>query len=153
MSEAPGSGPVPDLGGLQVSLRRAVQTAIRSRSGPHGLSVEEFAVLNALRQRGPSPVSRVARALNYDPPSVSRHAYRLTESGLILSERSSSDRRVVMLSLTDRGAALALEISEGVDEVYGDLVAGAAPDEIDGFVKTIQRIRENFQRIREREEQ
>ena len=153
MSEAPGTDPVPDLGELQVSLRRAVRTVILSCSDPYGLSVEEFALLNALRLGGPNPVSRVARALNFDPPSVSRNAYRLTESGLIVSERSSSDRRVVMLSLTDRGAAIAQEIDECVGEAYGDLVAGADPDEIDGFVKTIQRIRENFQRIREREEQ
>ncbi len=142
----------PDLGGLQVTLRRAVQTAIRSCSGPHGLSVEEFAVLNALRARGPHSISQVARALNYDPPSVSRYAYRLTEEGLLESERSSSDRRVVILSLTERGAALAREINECVEDAYGDLIVGAGPDELEGFVNTIQRIRENFQRLRDRED-
>ena len=152
MAEAPGGDAVPDLGELQVALRRAVRTAIRSCSEPHGLSVEEFALLNALRMGGPNPVSRVARALNFDPPSVSRNAYRLTEDGLIASERSSTDRRVVMLSLTDRGAATAREIDECVGKAYGDLVAGAAPGEIDGFVKTIQHIRENFRRIWERED-
>ena len=146
MAEAPGGDAVPDLGELQVALRRAVRTAIRS------CSVEEFALLNALRMGGPNPVSRVARALNFDPPSVSRNAYRLTEDGLIASERSSTDRRVVMLSLTDRGAAIAREIDECVGKAYGDLVAGAAPGEIDGFVKTIQHIRENFRRIWERED-
>lgn len=147
MPGTPAPGDVPDLGALQVSLRRAVQTAIRSCSDPHGLSVEEFAVLNALRARGPHSVSQVARALNYDPPSVSRYAYRLTEDGLLESERSSSDRRVVILSLTGRGAALAQEINECVEEAYGGLVAGAGPGELDGFVKTVQRIRENFQRM------
>lgn len=142
----------PDLGGLQVTLRRAVQTVIRAHSEPHGLSVEEFAVLNALRARGPHSVSQVARALNYDPPSVSRYAFRLTEEGLLESERSSSDRRVVVLSLTDRGAAIAREINEDVELAYSELVAGAAADELDGFVRTIQRIRENFQRIRDRED-
>ena len=145
--EAPSAGSVPDLGALQVALRRSVQSAIRRHSEPHGLTVEEFAVLNALRARGPSPVSQVARALNYDSTSVSRSAFRLTEQGVLDSERSDEDRRVVILSLTDRGDMVVREIAEGVDDTYRQLLLGVSPDELDGFVNTIEIIRANFQSL------
>ncbi|MCY3655769.1 MAG: MarR family transcriptional regulator [Chloroflexi bacterium] len=144
-NDAPHAGRVPDLGALQVALRRSVQSAIRRHSEPHGLTVEEFAVLNALRARGSGSVTQVARALNYDSTSVSRSAFRLTEQGLLNSERSSTDRRVVVLSLTDRGDAAVREMVEGVDDVYRQLLAGASPDDLEGFVKTIETIRTNFQ--------
>ncbi|MYD64837.1 MAG: MarR family transcriptional regulator [Chloroflexi bacterium] len=143
--ETPGSGEVPDLGGLQVSLRRSVLTSIRRHTEPRGLSVEEFGVLSALRARGPGSVTRLARALNYDPTSVSRSAFRLTEQGLLNSDRSEEDRRVVVLSLTDRGEATVREIAEGIEDTYRRLLAGSSPDDIDGFVHTIQLIRANFQ--------
>ena len=143
--ETPGADHVPDLGALQVSLRRSVLSLIRRHAEPHGLTVEEFGVLNALRVRGPGSVTRLARALNYDSTSVSRSAFRLTEEGLLNSERSEADRRVVVLSLTDRGDATVREIVEGVDDAYRQLLAGASRRDIDGFVKTIERIRANFQ--------
>ncbi len=102
-------------------------------------------MLNALRARGSGSVTQVARALNYDSTSVSRSAFRLTEQGLLNSERSSTDRRVVVLSLTDRGDAAVREMVEGVDDVYRQLVAGTSADDLEGFVKTIETIRTNFQ--------
>ncbi|MCY4615506.1 MAG: MarR family transcriptional regulator [Chloroflexi bacterium] len=145
VDDAPDADRVPDLGGLQVALRRAVQTTIRAQTEPHGLTVEDFGVLNALRARGPGSVRQVARALNYDPTRVSRCAFRLTEEGLLNSERSSQDRRIVTLSLTDRGEALVREMNTGVEDAYRQLLVGSTADDIDGFVNTIQRIRTNFQ--------
>lgn len=145
----PDAADVPDLGALQVSLRRSVLTSIRRRTETRGLSVEEFGVLSALQARGPGSVTRLARALNYDSTSVSRSAFRLTEQGLLNSDRSEEDRRVVVLSLTDRGEATIREILEDVEDLYRELLAGLSPRQVDGFVKTIERIRANFQSMDE----
>ena len=144
VDDAPDADRLPDLGGLQVSLRRAVHVTIRGLADPHGLTVEDFGLLNAIRIRGPGSIRQLARALNYDPTSVSRQAFRLTEEGLLNSERSSEDRRIVTLSLTERGATLTRDINEQVEDSYRQLLDGSNPDDLEGFVNTIQRIRTNF---------
>ena len=141
----------PDLGALLVSFRRSVQTTARARIEPFGVSMEEFAMLNALRAGGPNSVTRLAHALNYEPGRVGRDAHRLTQEGLLRSRRPRSDRRIIELRLTPRGEEIAAEIGGLLDDAYAELLRGSSAEDVELLVEMMGRVRANYQRMRDAE--
>ncbi|MFB2580855.1 MarR family winged helix-turn-helix transcriptional regulator [Herbiconiux sp. P15] len=66
---------------------------------------QEF-VLMLLWQRSPQSQSDLTRQLMVEPPTMAKALTRLENLGLVSRERSTEDRRVLLVSLTDAGKAL-----------------------------------------------
>jgi DNA-binding MarR family transcriptional regulator len=72
--------------------------------GKYGLTTEQFSVLAAVKSRGGSlKPSELAQILARSPNSVSMLVDRMVKAGLVRRTRDRSDRRVVNVSLTDKG--------------------------------------------------
>ena len=72
--------------------------------GEYKLSAERYAVLVTIRYFGGSAKpSEVARWLQRSPNSVSMIADRMAKAGLIKRARDKSDRRIVHLTISDKG--------------------------------------------------
>jgi DNA-binding MarR family transcriptional regulator/N-acetylglutamate synthase-like GNAT family acetyltransferase len=82
------------IGALQVGHLRT----------PHSLT--EARVVFELAQRSTTPVAELRRTLNIDRGYLSRLLARFEADGLIRRERSSSDSRQQMITLTDAGRSL-----------------------------------------------
>ena len=70
------------------------------------LSLTAAATLSTLRQTGPSRITDLATTEGVSQPSMTALVARLTAAGLVARSGDPTDRRVVVLSLTDEGAAL-----------------------------------------------
>ena len=69
----------------------------------YGLSTEQFGVLASLKSRGPLRPSDLASMLERSPNSVSMLVDRMVKAGLVRRTRDKKDRRVVFVSMTDKG--------------------------------------------------
>ena len=70
----------------------------------YGISVEQFAVLASVRSRGGSlRPTDLASILERSPNSVSMLVDRMVKAGLVKRTRDRTDRRVVNVTLTDKG--------------------------------------------------
>jgi DNA-binding MarR family transcriptional regulator len=67
------------------------------------LTLSQWRVLVLVDQRRGIPVSALAIALDAKLPSVSRLLGRLRERGLVETQRSPVDARIILVTLTDRG--------------------------------------------------
>jgi DNA-binding MarR family transcriptional regulator len=73
----------------------------------YGLTSPQLATLREIQQgKNVSPVS-LATALHLSQPTVTGILNRLERRGLIRRERSSTDRRIVLSTVTDQGMELA----------------------------------------------
>ena len=81
---------------------RAAETAMR----PHGLTSVQWAPLMIISRGGNPTAASLARDLNTDTGAMTRMLDRLEAKGLLQRTRSSTDRRVVELTLTDQGREL-----------------------------------------------
>lgn len=79
---------------------------------PHGLTWAGFRVLNVIWVAGPSEVRDVARHLGVARPSVSSAISTLEQAGIVSRQRLDSDRRLVVVDLTDRGREILHEAIE-----------------------------------------
>ena len=72
--------------------------------GEYGITTEQFRLLGAVRSRGASlRPSDLASILERSPNSVSMLVDRMVKAGLVKRARDRIDRRVVNVTLTDKG--------------------------------------------------
>lgn len=104
---ASGDGPLdPDLEQLVATLPRRIshlsRVLYRTRGSalPRGMRSVVFTLAF-----GPLRISEIAREEGVGQPAATRMVARLEALGLVRRERSATDRRIVMVTLTDRGRA------------------------------------------------
>lgn len=76
----------------------------------HGLTLAEFAILEALYHRGPMLLGEVQRRILVSSGGITFLVDRLTAKGLVERRNCASDRRARYAALTPKGDALVGEI-------------------------------------------
>lgn len=98
---------------LWVILSRA-HAAIAEHAGAdvarHGLTLAEFAILEALYHRGPMLLGEVQRRILVSSGGITFLVDRLTAKGLVERRNCASDRRARYAALTPKGESLVAEI-------------------------------------------
>ncbi|MCD7817925.1 MAG: MarR family transcriptional regulator [Lachnospiraceae bacterium] len=88
----------------------------------HTAGPRQIMVLQLLQKNGSMSQQDIQNALNIQPGSVSELISKLESKGFLLRQRDETDRRRVVLSLTDRGMALEAKPQEEIfQERYGVL--------------------------------
>lgn len=80
------------------------------------LSLAQFRVLYVLSKEGPRKVSQLAHALYITPAAITGITDKLLEEEYIKRERAERDRRVVNISITEKGESIIQEAQEGHSE-------------------------------------
>ena len=99
--ETRGPTPPSDLGTCVTGLVNAVARGMAQIVAPHGLSHIDFALLRLFLGADEWTTTQLAETLPLAPSSISRSVTKLVNKGLVQRRRLLSDRRVVMLTLTD----------------------------------------------------
>jgi DNA-binding MarR family transcriptional regulator len=84
-----------------------------------GLTYPQYLVMLVLWERGASTVKQLGQALELDSGTLSPLLKRLEGHGYVRRERSTSDERSVLVTLTDTGAALRIRASSVPRKVAG----------------------------------
>lgn len=87
-----------------------IQGTLERRASAHGASMIQTRLLGVLRDREPT-MNELARLLSLDKSSATGLVDRAERRGLVERRPSSSDRRVVLVRLTDEGRALVAEVA------------------------------------------
>lgn len=106
----------------------------------HGLSVAEWRVLVHLRRSKAVSVRDIHNCVNLEKPRVSRAVTRLESIGLVKKMQSVGDRRLVVISLTEKGSTAVEEILPAAKAVQAMLVDGVGLDEIEGFCGVMEKL-------------
>lgn len=94
-------------------LFREIRSLIQSYWGKHstvGIGLNHARLLTTIAEQGPMKASNLADKLHITCGAVTGLADKLIELGLIQRAKDASDRRVVMLTLTEAGMERAEEI-------------------------------------------
>lgn len=87
-----------------------------------GITIPEWRVLFHLYTAGKVSVREIHLRVDMDKSKVSRAASRLQEAGLINKKTDANDRRLVELSLTDKGKRLIKKIIPLAQDYERDLM-------------------------------
>lgn len=112
----------------------------------HGLTQQQYNVLRILFVRGSSGLrcQDIAERLITRVPDVTRLLDRLDERGLITRRRPPEDRRVVLVSLTDRGKELCRTIDQDLVRLHREQLGHLEKSEIETLRKLLERVSKPF---------
>jgi len=114
------------------------------------LTVPQAAVLALLAEAGqPLTVSRLARLLLQESPSVTSLVDRMCDSGLVERAKDRHDRRVVLVRLTSKGRQMHDGLRAGAAEFNEELFGVLSNEERETLKDLLQKLaRRNIQRVR-----
>jgi len=96
--------------GRVMRAANALRTAASRQLEPTGLTLSQFAVLEALYHLGPMSLSEVAKKILTTGGNLTMVAGNLEKQGLVERKCSTEDARIYILSLTPKGKKLISEM-------------------------------------------
>src|SRR3954467_15058952 len=116
------------LGRKLAMTSKTVGTAFNAALGEAGGSVPVWLILSSIKHGAWSTQLDLARSLDIEGPTLTRHLDNLEQNGLVRRQRSEADRRAVRVELTAAGEAAHKEMLAAVVTFNRRLLEGISPE-------------------------
>ncbi len=123
---------------LIAKLHRFAHTGLENRLQKHGISVEQWRVLESLGGRHGYSMGELANAVLMNHPALTKMIDRMVSNGLVHRAPDPTDQRRVLVYATDRGAIVANKLRSIVSEhekEISNILSGAGAREIEAVLK------------------
>jgi len=131
------SGPSQDPAELTrdviYQIRRLIQASslyTKELNKQYQVSAPQLNCLLALYENGPLPPSQIAKQILVKSSTVTGIIDRLEQKGLVERKRSSPDRRVIIIELTEAGRTLAKDAPPPIQQKIMDGLKNLSNDEL-----------------------
>lgn len=132
-------------------MRRVLSSILQQADAQlsvHDLTYVQWLPLYKLLLCSEATSASLARNLGIDPAAITRALDRLETKGMLRRERSTSDRRVVHLVLTDEGRAIATKVPQALASVLNAHLSGFSHDECRLLIDMLRRMVLNGEALR-----
>jgi len=146
-SIAEGYRPEESVGYLMRRIISLIGQGVERELEPSGLTNAQWVPLLKLYMGKGSTAAELARQCELDAGSMTRLLDRLESKGLCRRVRSSDDRRVVNLELTEAGRLAAQEIPAILSRIQNAHLAGFSVEEWETLKSYLRRIHETAQTL------
>ena len=136
-----------DLGSCVTRLINVLAKGTEEVVEPHGLIPMDYAVLRLFLHREQWTVTEMAVMLPIKTSRASRVVAKLVDMGLMRRRRPRSDRRVVLLTLTEEGKALTLDLYRRIEAYEATLLRGVSDEEMSSLVSSTSKIMANYAQL------
>jgi MarR family transcriptional regulator, lower aerobic nicotinate degradation pathway regulator len=120
-------------------LSFVIQGMLERRAAGHDLSLAQVRLLGVLRDRTPT-MNELARLLGLDKSSTTGLVDRAERRGLVARVPSATDRRSVLVSLTDDGRSLVSQAAVGFEADVSAMLGRLAPRDREALSRLISRL-------------
>lgn len=104
------------------------------------LTHDQHITLHYIRMQTHCTSSDLAQLFHVNKSAITALINRLEEKGLINRERDKEDRRLVHLSLTEKGEAVYKACNEKIQAVVEGFISQFSDEEIETFMKTYEKL-------------
>jgi MarR family transcriptional regulator for hemolysin len=127
--------------GRQLALtQKAVRAEFEDRLARVGGSLSTWILLDHALQEGQLSQSLLAQRMWIEGPTLVRHLDRLEGEGLVERRRDTSDRRVVLVSVTPAGKTLYKRLRTVADDMESMLTAALTDQEHRTLLRALRRL-------------
>jgi DNA-binding MarR family transcriptional regulator len=135
-------------GRLGLAFKRAMVAVRRLRGRethrPGQLSYAQYGLLFGLGGMRESSARDLAEHADLSPATVAQMLEHLEAAGLVTRTRSEQDRRVVLSTLTERGAAVVAERHAQMEPRWRATLNEFTSDELDAAARVLDRLADYF---------
>ena len=132
--------PEQSIGYLMNKVISSILAQADARLAQYKLTYVQWLPLYKLLTCESSTLASLSRDLSVDPAALTRSISRLEVKGLVRRDRSTQDRRVVHLSLTEEGRSVAAHVPAVLAEVLNGHLAGFQHEEWQQLLQWLTRM-------------
>jgi len=129
MSDTPQKDPALELFVVLWRASNWVSAYAERDARCHGLNPTEFAILEALYQKGALPLQQIGEKVLISSGNITYSVDKLEQKQLLVRRPSPHDRRVIFAELTPQGHDLLAAIFPKHTEAIHQAVSGLTPEE------------------------
>lgn len=111
-----------------------------------GLAVGQEALLMELAEHGPRSQAQLAAAAGCEPPTITSAVRRLEANGIVRREPSTTDKRAVVVDLTQKGRTVLEELSGVWRQVAEETTSGLTHTEVPELIRMLQDLAHSLRR-------
>ena len=141
--------PEDSVGYLMRKVLSSIRTQADGQLATHDLTYAQWLPLYKISRSKETTVASLARDLENDPAAMTRALDRLETKGLVLRERSTTDRRVVQLALTADGQKAAAQVPAVLSDVLNGHLSDFTRDEWQTLLGLLRRMQSNGEALRQ----
>ena len=108
------------------------------------LKIKEHLVIELLGRKGAIKMSDLAAYFALPPTTVTSIVDRLVDKNYIERKRSKQDRRVVLVTLSDKGQEFFTQHEKEQNQQLGDILSVLSAEELQQLVKTFSKVSEQL---------
>ncbi|MBV7700565.1 MarR family winged helix-turn-helix transcriptional regulator [Streptomyces sp. TRM70350] len=138
--QSPASSSLDRLFELAETLGSMMERGMAER----GISRARAGLLWALLHGGPMTQRALAARLGVTPRNVTGLLDALEADGLVVREAHPTDRRALLVSLTDQGRSLTAALRAGRDELAVELFKGMPDEQVAAFTAGLEMVIERL---------
>jgi len=142
-SKAEIDGIVETLIYLYTESRRITKHAAREL----GLTGPQLSVMKLLETMGDLSLSSLSERIRAQNSTVTGIIDRMEREGLVVRERSTSDRRVVYIKLTQKGAALAKTIEVEPMEIFRTVLQALSKEDTKDLLRILGKLQKRVRAL------
>jgi DNA-binding MarR family transcriptional regulator len=143
--ERPSAGAVDPTGAIIADFR-ATMTQLKCASSERllrlGVSMAQLHIMFTVQRSGEMTMSHLADILNVSLSNATGLIDRLEERGYIERQRVPTDRRVVLVRLTERGVSMLAEVDALSDNLMRSVLERLPASQLRGVANAVSALRE-----------
>lgn len=111
------------------------------------ISINDMHIIDAIGLKEPKNMSTVAKAMSVTVGTLTTAINNLVKKGYVSRVRSAEDKRVVLLSLTDKGIAAYRKHAAFHKKMVQTVMDGLENDELEILVSAMEKLQRYFKEI------
>jgi MarR family transcriptional regulator for hemolysin len=144
-----GTTDISSISWLLADASRLIRKLADRRLGTIGVTRAQWQALANLRRMGPMTQAALAEMMEVETATVARLIDRLEAAGLIERRAEAQDRRVKLVTMTEKAAALMDEMGVIGQKLRDDMLVDLSPSELEALIASLTTIKSRLVRLLE----
>lgn len=137
---------VDEVGLMIQKLVRVFQLFERDQIKTHGFTTSQCYTILELYKSGGITMNELSEKMNLNSSTMTRILDNLVRDKYISREKDKSDKRIVIVNLTNSGRGIAKELDTTVKEYYKRIIANIPEGQVEEVLKSVNIIQNAFEK-------
>lgn len=137
---------VDDVGQVVQKLVRVFQLFERDQIKVHGFTTSQCYALLEIYKSGNLTMNEISEKMNLNTSTMTRILDNLVRDRFVQRNRDESDRRIVIISLTERGREMAMRLGNTVNDYYKRIIANIPEGQLENILNSVNVLLDAFEK-------
>jgi Transcriptional regulators len=137
---------VDEVGQMIQKLVRVLQLFERDQIKAHGFTTSQCYAILELYKSTSLTMNELSEKMNLSSSTMTRILDNLVRDKYISRDKDTTDRRSVIVSLTENGKKVAMDLDKAVKEYYKKIIANIPEGQVDSILESVSILQKAFEK-------